>query len=326
MTTKVSPPPADLNSFLGRKWLESLTRQTEDVSAIANLQFLLLAVSGSLPNARRLLGSANISLTDGGAGSNLVLNLINTGVTAGTYTKVTVDVKGRITAATAASTTDITEGINLYFTNARARSALSGTTNQVNYNSGTGVFSTPQDIHTAASPTFTALALKAGSSSGNVAKVGGTIFDHFVDAGNGTTVETDLYSDTLLANTFAVNGEKVFAEYGGTLLGHATATRQLKVYFAGTVLLDTGALAVLANATFEVRVRLIRVSSTVVRYTVTIETSDTSLSIYNAVGELTGLTLSGTNILKITGQAAGVGAATDDIVAKMGSVDWKAAA
>ncbi len=44
-----------------------------------------------------------------------------------------------------------------------------------------------------------------------------------------------------------------------------------------------------------------------------------------STGELTGLTLSGSNILKITGQAAGTGAATNDIVAKMGFVEFKAA-
>ena len=39
-------------------------------------------------------------------------------------------------------------------------------------------------------------------------------------------------------------------------------------------------------------------------------------------GELTGLTLSNTAVLKVTGQAAGVGAATNDIVAKLGWVQF----
>lgn len=63
------------------------------------------------------------------------------------------------TAFAAKSTTNLAEGSNLYFTNARARSALSGTANQVNYDNTTGVFSLPQSIHTAASPTFATLAL-----------------------------------------------------------------------------------------------------------------------------------------------------------------------
>lgn len=68
------------------------------------------------------------------------------------------------TAFAAKTTNNLAEGAsNLYFTNARARSALSGTNNQVNYNNATGVFSTPQDIHTGASPTFAAL-----TTTGNI--------------------------------------------------------------------------------------------------------------------------------------------------------------
>ncbi len=56
------------------------------------------------------------------AGSSTA-TLSNTGVTAGTYTKVTVDAKGRTTSATNATTSDIAEGTNLYYTNARASAA-----------------------------------------------------------------------------------------------------------------------------------------------------------------------------------------------------------
>jgi phage-related tail fiber protein len=56
------------------------------------------------------------------AGSSTA-TLSNTGVTAGTYTKLTVDAKGRTTSATNATTSDIVEGTNLYFTNARASAA-----------------------------------------------------------------------------------------------------------------------------------------------------------------------------------------------------------
>lgn len=54
-----------------------------------------------------------------------------------------------------ATTDALAEGTtNLYYTTARARGAVSGTTNQVNYNSSTGVISTPQNIDTTATPTF----------------------------------------------------------------------------------------------------------------------------------------------------------------------------
>lgn len=156
--------------------------------------------------------------------------------------------------------------------------------------------------------------------------VGGTLFDYFTDAGNGTTVETDLYSSTLAANTFNGNGDKVQANYGGIFVSSGTATRQVKVYFAGTVILDTGALSIPSSASWDIVLTLIRVSSTVVRYTIALQTSGASPYVYNSSGEVTGLTLSNTNILKITGQAAGVGAATNDIVAKLGTVGFAPAA
>lgn len=54
------------------------------------------------------------------------IDLATSGVTAGTYTKVTVDVYGRVTVGAAATTTDIAEGTNQYFTNARAQAAITG--------------------------------------------------------------------------------------------------------------------------------------------------------------------------------------------------------
>lgn len=54
------------------------------------------------------------------------IDLATSGVTAGTYTKVTVDVYGRVTVGANATTTDISEGTNLYFTDARAQAAITG--------------------------------------------------------------------------------------------------------------------------------------------------------------------------------------------------------
>jgi hypothetical protein len=163
----------------------------------------------------------------------------------------------------------------------------------------------------------------ASSGTGSTSPV--PLFDHYADAGNTTTTETDLYSDTLAAGRLAANGEKIDAEYSGTFVSSATATRQIKVKFAGTTIFDTGTLTLSLSAAWVCYVTLIRVSSTVVRYSVSFTTEGAALAAYTAVGELTGLTLSGTNVLKATGQAAGVGAATNDIVAKLGSVTWRPA-
>lgn len=156
--------------------------------------------------------------------------------------------------------------------------------------------------------------------------LGGVIFESFADVGNGTTVETDLQSYTTPASTLAVNGGKINANYGGTFVASGTATRQLKVYFAGTAIFDSGAITIGTSSSWDIKVTIIRVSSSVIRYTIAMNTQGASLSAYTSVGELTGLTLSNTNILKITGQAGGVGAATNDIVLKLSAGEWKPAA
>jgi hypothetical protein len=146
------------------------------------------------------------------------------------------------------------------------------------------------------------------------------LFDHFANQGNVTTGETDLYSDTISAGKLATNGDKLEAEYGGTFVSSGTATREIKIYFGGTMIFDTGTLTVSLAAAWTTYITIIRVSATVIRYMVSLTTEGAALAAYTAVGELTGLTLSNTNVLKITGQAGGVGAATNDIVAKLASV------
>lgn len=169
--------------------------------------------------------------------------------------------------------------------------------------------------------------IKVNQGTGlGTANVGGVIFDHYASVGNVSTTETDLYSDTIVANSLGTSGTKIEAEYGGTFVSSATATRQIKIYFGGTNIFDTGALTLSLSSAWTAYVSIICVSSTVVRYMVSFTTEGAALSAYTAVGEVTGLTLSNTNILKITGTAAAVGAATNDIVAKMGTVLWYPAA
>lgn len=168
---------------------------------------------------------------------------------------------------------------------------------------------------------FSASTVKAGGSSSN-ARVGGTLFTHFVDAPNGTTVETDLYSDSVPASALATNGDSLNGMYGGIIVQSGTATRQLKVYFGGTLIFDSGALSVSIAGDWVIEVLLVRVSATVVRAAVSMTLTGASLGAYANVVEVTGLTISGANVLKVTGQAAGVGAASADIVAQVATVGW----
>jgi hypothetical protein len=156
--------------------------------------------------------------------------------------------------------------------------------------------------------------------------LGGVIFNSFADAGNTTTTETDLYSYTTPANTFATDGESLDAEFGGLYLSSATATRQIKVYFAGYTIFDSGALLVSNSTGWTCSVKIMRSSSTTVRYMIVFTAESTPLKSYTSTGGVATLTLSGTNILKITGTSAGSGAATNDIVLKMSRGSWFAAA
>lgn len=67
--------------------------------------------SSSLSNSRRISNSADISVTDGGAGSTYTIGLTATGVTAGSYAKVTVDNKGRVTDGLTLDAADIPAAI-----------------------------------------------------------------------------------------------------------------------------------------------------------------------------------------------------------------------
>jgi len=72
----------------------------------------------------------------------------NTAITAATKTKLTYNAQGLVTGGSDALTTDIAEGTNKYYTDARSRAALSltttGTSGAATYSSSTGVLNIPQ--------------------------------------------------------------------------------------------------------------------------------------------------------------------------------------
>lgn len=166
---------------------------------------------------------------------------------------------------------------------------------------------------------------KAASSDSNAVPL--VLFDHYADANNGTTVETDLYSDTLAAGQLAANGEKISAQYGGLFVGDATSTQRLKAYFGGSLIFDTGALGLgVATDFWDLWVTVVRESSSVVRCSVAITTNASVLTASATYTRITGLTLTNTQVLKITGTAAGVSGGSNQITAKEGYVQWLPAA
>lgn len=153
------------------------------------------------------------------------------------------------------------------------------------------------------------------------ANVGGVLKDFYTDVGNVTTGEDDLYTYTTLANTLATDGHKLEAEFSGIFVSAATETLQLKAYFGGTQIFATGALTITADCAWLMRIVGIRVSASVVRFSVWCG-AQVATDVPPIYTEVTGLTLSSTNILKITGEAAGAGAVTNHIIAKLGNIKW----
>lgn len=167
----------------------------------------------------------------------------------------------------------------------------------------------------------------AGGSLGNVS--GGCIADVFADV---STTHTDgtfdtLKSVTLVANALIANGDKIFFDYTLKTVSNATAARDFKLTFAGITIYDSTGLVFGANAgTIRITGYIIRASATTCRATVRFEPSGSATIVafqsttYTPESTLTGLTLTGTNNLVLSGAASGTGAASSDITLVQGNV------
>ncbi len=149
-----------------------------------------------------------------------------------------------------------------------------------------------------------------------------TLFDHYADGSSTSTNGTfdTLYTDTLAGNALLNVGDKIIAQYTLTFVSSATATREVKLAFAGNTILDTGALTFTSTGTATIDATIIEASSTSVRVMTEFVPSGLTQQPIVTYTLLTGLTLTGTNILLLTGAAASTGAASGDIVAKLGTI------
>jgi hypothetical protein len=150
---------------------------------------------------------------------------------------------------------------------------------------------------------------------------GGPIADFTTDVSNTGTGETDLYSYTTKASTLSETGEKITFTYTVNVTD-ITSTAQIQCYFGGTVIGNTGALAVNASGAIVVSGWIIRTGASTARASVNISSPTAGTSLYTSETDLTGLTFTNTNILKITGTAGGVSGGTGDITAKLGTISW----
>lgn len=138
-------------------------------------------------------------------------------------------------------------------------------------------------------------------------------------AGNTTTTETDLYSYSVPANTLRKNGESLEFWYAGTLVAHATNTRQLRVKFGATTIFDSTAKATTTAYEFSIRGLIMRVSATSQKCITVMDTTQELFAITDYA--TTAETLSNAITLKLTGQ----GVATNDINFELGRIMWRPA-
>jgi hypothetical protein len=158
ITTTASPVPRnELTAiFKTPRALQAYENLTLDVvenipatvNGIVDAPILTFGPTDALDGAKSIEGSANIDIAEG-AGS-VVIDLTLTGVAFGIYGSPTripiiiVDSYGRITMVSdsAILSGNVVETANLFFTDARARAALSADKG-ISYNSGSGVISGP---------------------------------------------------------------------------------------------------------------------------------------------------------------------------------------
>lgn len=135
--------------------------------------------------------------------------------------------------------------------------------------------------------------------------------------------EADIYTTTLGATVMATNENRLRAEYEGNFVTIGTEAVQLKAYFAGSLLWDSGAVTLPSGTmSWKVVVDIVRYSTTTIRATTTLITSSNQSFNYCSYIQVTGLgtALLGSNIIKLTGTSTGTGSSVGDIVGRMGDI------
>jgi len=150
-----------------------------------------------------------------------------------------------------------------------------------------------------------------------------TLDVQYVTQGNTGTSETDLFTYTLPANKLSVDGRTVNFEIDGEVNDN-TATAQIKLYFAGNVTLNTGAVNIsTANTGWRLKGYIVRTSSTTAHVTYELHAPGLATAVFVGYNNLTSLDFTTGNIFKITAQAGGAGGGNSDITAHSWQVTYK---
>ncbi len=142
------------------------------------------------------------------------------------------------TGSAVLSTTDVAEGTSLYFTQVRARNAVSAGTG-ISYNASTGVISTAQNLSTSGTPSFAGLSI-----FGDITMSGSIIptLDIAYDLGSPTAQWKDIYVGP---GSLYVNGSKVLQDDSGTIAFTADEDQNIRIKTLGNGILQLGSSSTL---------------------------------------------------------------------------------
>jgi hypothetical protein len=161
-----------------------------------------------------------------------------------------------------------------------------------------------------------ALAVKAGASSGVIAKVGGVIHQDTTQTGNVGTGEDTLFTYVLPGSALNANGDSIRGYVVGTYAATAN-NKNIRVKFGATTIFATGAIA--ANVgDWRIDFDIIRTGATtqkcIARYTSSNTTLDETCD-YTTAAE----TLAGLVTILVTGEAT----ANNDIVGEIFKISFE---
>jgi len=186
------------------------------------------ATPGKVPTTAQLaLGEIAINTYDG-----LIYIKKNDGTASVVQIGGVTSVNGE-TGAVTIDTGDLTERNNLFFTNARARAAISAGTG-ISYNSSTGAISTTQNLTSAGSPSFAGLTLTGGIGiTGSIIPSADITFD----LGSPSKQWKDIYVGP---GSLYVNGSKVLEDVNDTITFSADVDQNIRIKTTGTGILNLG--------------------------------------------------------------------------------------
>lgn len=154
-----------------------------------------------------------------------------------------------------------------------------------------------------------------------------TLLDDYLDRSPASPGSVQpVLSLTLPAGRLGRNGEKIVARWAGTFAG-GTSTRQLVVDFASVTVADTQGLAPGAGSWW-IETTVIRTSATTTRVTTLIGIG--TATIYTSSPQYTAVTVTGVggllNAVPLTLSAGVTGGAATDLVCRLATIEWVAAA